>query len=150
MPGAGGMQAANYLAGIAPKDGTVISVLVPYITLAQVLGLNLRACNQTWAHGRFTASCIQWAAMLVNAGLADAVARTLFKSRDSKAEMKVRDVEESYHSAIDAKRPSPSAGRSWDRPRPRSGLSRWMSAAWRKLNMAALRRRLVGGDPPPA
>src|SRR5215469_409071 len=39
MPGAGGMQAANYLAGIAPKDGTVISVLVPYITLAQVLGL---------------------------------------------------------------------------------------------------------------
>ncbi len=43
-------------------------------TLAQVLGLNLRACNQTWAHGRFTASCIQWAAMMVNAGLADAVA----------------------------------------------------------------------------
>ncbi len=39
MPGAGGMQAANYLAGIAPKDGTVMSVLVPYITLAQVLGV---------------------------------------------------------------------------------------------------------------
>ncbi len=39
-----------------------------------MLGLNLRAYNQTWAHGRFTASCIQWAALLVNAGLADAVA----------------------------------------------------------------------------
>ncbi|MGH7933515.1 MAG: thiolase C-terminal domain-containing protein, partial [Candidatus Binataceae bacterium] len=36
-------------------------------TLAQVLGLNLRSYNQTWAHGRFTASCIQWAAMVVNA-----------------------------------------------------------------------------------
>jgi tripartite-type tricarboxylate transporter receptor subunit TctC len=38
MPGAGGMQAANYLASIAPKDGTVMSVLVPNITLAQLLG----------------------------------------------------------------------------------------------------------------
>src|SRR5258708_31651391 len=42
--------------------------------LASVLGLNLRCYNQTWAHGRFTASCIQWAAMIVNAGMADAVA----------------------------------------------------------------------------
>lgn len=39
MPGAAGMQAANYLAGIAPKDGTVMAVLVPNITLAQVLGV---------------------------------------------------------------------------------------------------------------
>jgi tripartite-type tricarboxylate transporter receptor subunit TctC len=39
MPGAGGMLAANYLTGIAPKDGTVLSVLVPNITLAQVLGV---------------------------------------------------------------------------------------------------------------
>jgi tripartite-type tricarboxylate transporter receptor subunit TctC len=39
MPGAAGMQAANYLAGIAPKDGTVLSVLVPNITLAQILGV---------------------------------------------------------------------------------------------------------------
>jgi tripartite-type tricarboxylate transporter receptor subunit TctC len=39
MPGAAGMQAANYLYGIAPKDGTVLSVLVPNITLAQVLGV---------------------------------------------------------------------------------------------------------------
>src|SRR5207245_5494913 len=43
-------------------------------TLAQVLGLNIAAYSQTWAHGRFTASCIQWAAMAVNAGLAKAVA----------------------------------------------------------------------------
>jgi tripartite-type tricarboxylate transporter receptor subunit TctC len=39
MPGAAGMQAANYLYGIAPKDGTVLSVLVPNITLAQILGV---------------------------------------------------------------------------------------------------------------
>jgi tripartite-type tricarboxylate transporter receptor subunit TctC len=39
MPGAAGMQAANYLYGIAPKDGTALSVLVPNITLAQVLGV---------------------------------------------------------------------------------------------------------------
>src|SRR5262245_58306556 len=39
MPGAAGMQAANYLYGIAPKDGSVLSVLVPNITLAQILGV---------------------------------------------------------------------------------------------------------------
>ena len=39
MPGAAGMQAANYLTSIAPKDGTVLSVLVPNITLAQILGV---------------------------------------------------------------------------------------------------------------
>src|SRR5262245_20338351 len=39
MPGASGMLAANYLANVAPKDGTVLSVLVPNITLAQVLGV---------------------------------------------------------------------------------------------------------------
>ena len=40
MPGAAGMQAANYLAGVAPKDGTVLAVLVPNITLAQILGVS--------------------------------------------------------------------------------------------------------------
>ncbi len=59
-------------------DGLIVSFGSPIgadgDTLAQVLGLNLRAYNQTWAHGRFTGSCIQWASMLVNAGLADAVA----------------------------------------------------------------------------
>lgn len=39
MPGAAGMQAANYLYTLAPKDGSVLSVLVPNITLAQVLGV---------------------------------------------------------------------------------------------------------------
>src|SRR5437879_5036051 len=39
MPGAAGMQAANYLTNVAPKDGTVLSVLVPNITLAQILGV---------------------------------------------------------------------------------------------------------------
>ena len=59
-------------------DGLIVSFGSPIgadgDTLAQVLGLNLRAYNQTWAHGRFTASCIQWAAMLVSTGLANAVA----------------------------------------------------------------------------
>jgi acetyl-CoA acetyltransferase len=59
-------------------DGLIVSFGSPLGAdgdqLASVLGLNLRCYNQTWAHGRFTASCIQWAAMAVNAGLADAVA----------------------------------------------------------------------------
>jgi len=62
----------------ADLDGLIVSFGSPIgadgDTLAQVLGLNLTAYNQTWAHGRFTASCIQWAAMAVNAGLANAVA----------------------------------------------------------------------------
>jgi acetyl-CoA acetyltransferase len=67
-------------AGLAREDldGLIVSFGSPIgadgDTIAQVLGLNLRAYNQTWAHGRFTASCIQWAAMIVNAGLANAVA----------------------------------------------------------------------------
>src|SRR5216684_6943954 len=59
-------------------DGMIVSFGTPIgadgDSIAQLLGLKLRSCNQTWAHGRFTASCIQWAAMLVNSGLADAVA----------------------------------------------------------------------------
>jgi acetyl-CoA acetyltransferase len=43
-------------------------------SIAPLLGLNLRAFTQTWAHGRLTASCIQWAAMMVSAGMATAVA----------------------------------------------------------------------------
>ncbi|HJU10443.1 MAG TPA: hypothetical protein VJ728_06190, partial [Candidatus Binataceae bacterium] len=46
-------------------DGLIVSFGSPIgadgDTLAQVLGLKLRTYNQTWAHGRFTASCIQWA-----------------------------------------------------------------------------------------
>jgi acetyl-CoA acetyltransferase len=59
-------------------DGMIVSFGTPIgadgDSIAQVLGLNLRVSNQTWAHGRFTASCIQWAAMMVNAGMAAAVA----------------------------------------------------------------------------
>src|SRR5215470_10522549 len=40
MPGAAGMQAANYLASVAPRDGTVLAVLVLNITLAQILGVS--------------------------------------------------------------------------------------------------------------
>ena len=59
-------------------DGMIVSFGSPLgadaDSLAQVLGLKLRVYNQTWAHGRFTASCVQWAAMMVDAGMADAVA----------------------------------------------------------------------------
>ena len=59
-------------------DGLMVSFGTPIgadaDTLAYALGLKLRAYNQTWAHGRFTASCIQWAAMMVGAGLAKTVA----------------------------------------------------------------------------
>ena len=39
MPGAGGMLAANYLYGVAPKDGGTLGILVPNIALAQVLSV---------------------------------------------------------------------------------------------------------------
>ena len=59
-------------------DGLMVSFGTPVgadaDTLAYALGLKLRAYNQTWAHGRFTASCVQWAAMMVGAGLAQTVA----------------------------------------------------------------------------
>ena len=59
-------------------DGMIVSFGSPIgadaDTIAQLLGLKLRTYNQTWAHGRFTASSIIWAAMIVNAGMADAVA----------------------------------------------------------------------------
>jgi acetyl-CoA acetyltransferase len=59
-------------------DGLIVSFGTPIgadaDTLAYALGLKLKMYNQTWAHGRFTASCLQWAALAVNAGLAKAVA----------------------------------------------------------------------------
>jgi acetyl-CoA acetyltransferase len=59
-------------------DGLIVSFGTPIgadaDTLAYALGLKLQAYNQTWAHGRFTASCLQWAAMMVSAGLAKTVA----------------------------------------------------------------------------
>jgi acetyl-CoA acetyltransferase len=59
-------------------DGLIVSFGTPIgadaDTLAHALGLKLKLYNQTWAHGRFTASCIQWAAMAASAGLASAIA----------------------------------------------------------------------------
>src|SRR5262245_4999646 len=59
-------------------DGVIVSFGTPIgadaDTLAYALGLKLRMYNQTWAHGRFTATCIQNAAMAVSAGLANHVA----------------------------------------------------------------------------
>ncbi|MFN0090228.1 MAG: thiolase C-terminal domain-containing protein [Acidimicrobiales bacterium] len=67
-------------AGLAKTqlDGMVVSFGTPWgadaDTLANALGLDLRFYNQTWAHGRFTGTCIQQAAMAVACGLADVVA----------------------------------------------------------------------------
>lgn len=40
MPGAGGIRAANYVAKIAPQDGTVISIVSQGLPVDQALGLN--------------------------------------------------------------------------------------------------------------
>lgn len=67
-------------AGLSPGDldGLLVSFGSPFgvdaDTLAYALGLDLRFYSQTWAHGRFTATCIQHAAMAVAAGFADVVA----------------------------------------------------------------------------
>jgi acetyl-CoA acetyltransferase len=67
-------------AGLAPGDldGLVVSFGSPggadADTLAFALGLDLSFYSQTWAHGRFTGTCLQHAAMAVSAGLADVVA----------------------------------------------------------------------------
>lgn len=62
----------NDLDGLIASFGTPIGADAD--TLAYALGLKLRLYNQTWAHGRFTASCLQWAAMAVKSGLANYVA----------------------------------------------------------------------------
>jgi acetyl-CoA acetyltransferase len=78
--GADAVAAALDDAGLGPGDldGMLVSCGSPIgadaDVLAQSLGLDLRFYSQTWAHGRFTASCLQHAAMAVNAGLADVVA----------------------------------------------------------------------------
>ena len=40
MPGAGGLVAANYIFNVAPRDGTVLAVLVPTFPLEEELGLS--------------------------------------------------------------------------------------------------------------
>ncbi|MFT7598638.1 MAG: acetyl-CoA acetyltransferase [Acidimicrobiales bacterium] len=78
--GADAIRAAVTDAGLTKNDvdGMVVTFGSPLgadaDTLAFSLGLELRAYNQTWAHGRFTGSALQWAAMTVAAGLADVVA----------------------------------------------------------------------------
>ena len=67
-------------AGLTPGDldGMIVSFGTPLgadaDTLAFTLGLDLRFYSQTWAHGRFTATAIQHAAMAIAAGMADVVA----------------------------------------------------------------------------
>lgn len=67
-------------AGLTPAelDGMVVSFGSPtgadVDALAFTLGLDLRFYNQTWAHGRFTATCIQHAVLAVATGMADVVA----------------------------------------------------------------------------
>ena len=52
MPGAGHLRAANFMANQAPKDGTVISALVPSFILSQVLqtskGIQFNAAQFNW------------------------------------------------------------------------------------------------------
>ncbi len=52
MPGAGHLRAANFLANHAPKDGTVLSALVPSFVLSQVLqtskGIQFDAAQFGW------------------------------------------------------------------------------------------------------
>jgi tripartite-type tricarboxylate transporter receptor subunit TctC len=40
MPGAGGLKAANYLAGVAPKEGSVIAIFSQQLVLDQLLGVS--------------------------------------------------------------------------------------------------------------
>ena len=52
MPGAGHLRAANFLANQAPKDGTIVSALVPSFVLSQVLqtskGIQFDAAQFGW------------------------------------------------------------------------------------------------------
>ena len=58
-------------------DGLLVQVGSPrgldYDVLATQLGLRVRFAAQTWSHGRFMATVLQYAAMAVNSGLADIV-----------------------------------------------------------------------------
>ena len=40
MPGGGGIKAANYVANVAPKDGTILTIVSQGLTVDQALGLN--------------------------------------------------------------------------------------------------------------
>jgi acetyl-CoA acetyltransferase len=59
-------------------DGLVVNVGSPrgvdYDVVCERLGLSVRYCVQTWAHGRWAATCIAQAVMAVQAGMASTVA----------------------------------------------------------------------------
>ena len=59
-------------------DGLIVQVGSPrgadYDTIAQTFGLTPHYCGQTWSHGRFAASVLTQAAMVVASGLATRVA----------------------------------------------------------------------------
>jgi acetyl-CoA acetyltransferase len=58
--------------GLSIHQGSPLGV--DYDRLAEGLGLDIRYVNQAWLHGRFVTSCLQHAALAVNAGLAKVVA----------------------------------------------------------------------------
>ena len=58
MPAAGGLVAANYVAAIAPKDGTVLGSINANVAIAQILGapgIQYDARSYNWV-GRFTST----------------------------------------------------------------------------------------------
>lgn len=59
-------------------DGLIVQIGSPrgadYDTIAQTFGLDVKYCNQTWSHGRFTATVIANAVMAITCGLATRVA----------------------------------------------------------------------------
>jgi len=58
--------------GISIHQGSPLGL--DYDRVAEGLGLNFRYVNQAWLHGRFVTTCLQHAALAVEAGLADVVA----------------------------------------------------------------------------
>ena len=58
-------------------DGLIVQCGSPrgadFDTVAQLLGLDVKFCSQTWSHGRFTATVLTQAALTVGAGLASSV-----------------------------------------------------------------------------
>lgn len=74
MPGAGGVVGANYVANVAPKDGSVIAATQREVPLIQLLGQN---------GPRYEAASLQWLASLASEpGVCAVATRTGMKSFD--------------------------------------------------------------------
>jgi tripartite-type tricarboxylate transporter receptor subunit TctC len=89
MPGAAGMRAANYLYGVAPKDGTVIGMLDQAIYLDQILGtagLTVDATKFNWIGRILSNSAVlyAWHAARVKT-IADVFTHDLFVSTSGAA-----------------------------------------------------------------